>query len=522
MDTDRPVPRALGLAAVCLGTFMLLLDLTVINVALPSIQVDLGASFEDLQWLIDAYAVTLAAFLLAAGALGDRIGRRRVFVAGLLLFVAASVACALATTPQALIWSRGAQGVGGAIMLAVAPALIAQEYVGRERDKAFAAFGGAAGLAIASGPLVGGGLTAIDWTWIFWLNVPLGVLCFALSARGLRDVRFAVGTGRLGAVSALVLCPALFLVVFGLTEATSAGWTAGVVTGSIAVGLVLLAVVTALQRVPALRIFDAGLLGRRTFLGLSLATLLVFAAIFPIMLFTVLFLQRLLGYSPLQTGLRVLPLTLVLFLTSAATGIVLAPRVPRRLLVAGSLLVTGVGLLLLRLVDVGSSWTALLPGLVVAGLGVGVFNPVRAEATVSLVDERDSGMASGLGSTFQEVGVAFGVALFGTVFSTSFTGRLVERGLPTDLDPVAAADRLAAARAAGTPQARQLVDAVDAAFIDAWHQLSLLTGLTCVGAAVLAFLLMRDGDFPASPATGAPATAAAVPEPGAAAAREAG
>lgn len=498
MDTAR---KQLGLVALCLGTFILLLDLTVINVALPSIQRDLGASFEELQWLIDAYAVSLAAFLLAAGALGDRVGRRKVFLVGLVLFMASSVACALSGSPEALIWSRGVQGVGGAIMLAVAPALIAQEFTGRERDTAFAAFGGSAGLAIASGPLIGGALTSIDWPWIFWVNIPIGVVCFALGVRGLRDVRFDVRWGRYGAISALVLCPALFLVVFGFTEAGSEGWGSGIVLGCIAAGLVLLALATALQRVPALRIFDAGLLGRRTFGGLSLATLLVFAAIFPVMLFTVLYLQRLLGYSAMGTGLRLLPLTGALFIASTVAGIALLPRVPRRLLISGSLVLTGVGLLLLQLIDVGDSWTALLPGLIVAGIGVGVFNPVRAESTVALVDEQDSGMASGLGSTFQEIGVALGVAVFGALFGTTFAARLADRGIPGDIDPVAAADQLAAARGSTDPATQALVTAVDETFIESFHQLSLLTGLACLVAGVAAFLLMRDRDFVAAQPT---------------------
>lgn len=392
------------------------------------------------------------------------------------------------------------QGLGGAIMLAVAPALIAQEYVGRERDVAFAAFGGAAGLAIASGPLIGGALTAIDWSWIFWVNVPIGAVCLLLSLRGLRDVHFEARYGRLGGVSALILCPALFLVVFGLVEADSRGWGSTVVIGCVVVGVALLVLVTALQRIPVLRIFDAGLLRQRTFAGLSVATLLVFAGIFPIMLFTVLYLQRLLGYSPLQTGLRLLPLTVSLFLASTVAGVVLLPRVPRRTLVGGSLVLTGIGLLLLRLVDAGDSWTALLPGLVLAGLGVGVFNPVRAESTVSLVEEQDSGMASGLGSTFQEIGVALGVALFGALFSGTFADRLADRGVPGDIDPVTSADQLAAARASVDPQTQSLVAAVDRSFMDAWHQLTLLTGMTCVVAGVVAFLLMRDRDFPAPPA----------------------
>jgi len=487
--------RRLGLVALCVGTFMLLLDLTVINVALPPIQEELGASFSDLQWMIDAYALGLAAFLLAAGAVGDRVGRRRVFLAGVVLFMATSALCALATSPGMLVVARGLQGLGGAIMLASAPALIAQEFSGRERNTAFAAFGGVTGLAVASGPVIGGALTEVDWPYIFWLNIPLGGLAFVLAWVGLRDRPVRSATGRLGWVSALVLCPGLFLVVLGLTEASHSGWTSREVLGSFAVGGVLLVVVVLMQRNLAVRIFDAGLLRARTFLGLGLATLLVFAGVFPVLLFSVLYLQRLQGYSALETGVRLLPMTLALFFASSAAGAVLLGRVPRRVLASGALAVTAVGLGLLVLLDTGSSWTALLPGMVVAGLGVGVFNPVRAESTVALVDERDSGMASGLGSTFQEVGVAVGVALFGTLFSSAFAGALTDRGLPEMNDLGASAQALDAARDNPNPVVAQMFGLVEESFLEAWDGLALGTALACAIGAVLAWCLMREKDF---------------------------
>jgi EmrB/QacA subfamily drug resistance transporter len=492
--------KHLGLIAVYIGSFMLLLDLTVINVALPDIQQALAASFSDLQWLIDAYALSLAAFLLVAGSLGDRIGRRKVFLSGVLIFVLFSLTCAMSSSPGTLIWSRALQGVGGAFMLATAPALIAQEFTGRARDVAFAAFGGVTGLAIASGPIIGGALTSISWTWIFWLNLPLGIACVGFGLAGLRDRPLKTQTGRYSWVSALILCPALFLVIFGFTEAGRTKWDSLTVLTLIGTGVVLLGVVIAMQQVAPIRMFDAGLLKAPTFLGLGLGCLFIFSAVFPMLLFAVLYFQRILGYSAFQTGLRLLPFTLALFVGSSVAGAVLLGKVSRRVLVTTSLLVTGVGLILLRLAGPDSNWTILLPGMIVAGLGVGVFNPVRAEGTVALVEEQDSGMASGLGSTLQELGVALGVAFFGSLFSTTFASSMADHGLSNGINLGSASQQLEQARSSADPALHQMYIVATQGFIDAWDQLALLTGLTCIAAGVLAWFMMHERDFLTAPA----------------------
>jgi Na+/melibiose symporter-like transporter len=274
----------------------------------------------------------------------------------------------------------------------------------------------------------------------------------------------------------------------------------GFLLGRVGSGTLLLAVVIAMQGLAPIRMFDAGLLKARTFLGLGLGCLFIFSAVFPILLFAVLYFQRILGYSAFQTGLRLLPFTLALFVGSFVAGAVLLGKVSRRVLVTTSLLVTGGGLILLRLAGPDSDWTILLPGMIVAGLGVGVFNPVRAEGTIALVTERDAGMASGLGSTLQELGIALGVAFFGSLFSTTFASSIADHGLSKSINLGSASQQLEQARNAADPALHQMYIVATQGFIDAWDQLALLTGLTCMAAGVLAWFLMHEREILTPPA----------------------
>ena len=238
------------LVAVCVATFMLLLDITVVNVALPSIREDLGSSFEDLQWVVDAYALTLAALVLTAGSLADRLGRRRVFLFGLVVFTGASVACALATTPAMLNVARAVQGVGGAVMFAVSLALTAQEFRGAERGTATAIYGASIGVALAAGPLVGGALTdGFGWEWIFWINAPIGVATIAITVAKVAESRDqnARGVDWFGLVS---FSAANGLLVYALVRGNSEGWGSTLVAGCLgAAALLLVAFVLAQARV---------------------------------------------------------------------------------------------------------------------------------------------------------------------------------------------------------------------------------------------------------------------------------
>lgn len=392
------------LAAVSTATFMLLLDVTVVNVALPDIQRTLRATFIDLAWVIDAYALTLAAFLLTAGSLADRLGRRRVFVAGLAVFTIASLLCGLAATPLMLNLARAAQGVGGAVMYAVAPALIASGFQGRERGIAFGVSGGVTGLAVAIGPLIGGALTEISWRWVFLLNVPVGLAVALVMLT--RVAKSPSVPGRIDWPGTALLSSALAMLVFALIRG-SIGLLAGAV--------VLLVVFVRVERASPDPMLDLTLFRNRSFAGLSLATVAINAAVYVSLLFMVLYLQNTLGYTSFETGLRFLPFTLVLFVAAAVAG-TFAAQIPARLLIGGGSLAVGAGFLLTSL-DPGSPWTALLPGMVLAGLGMGLFNPARAATAVDLVPLSRAGMSSGISETFQQGGVALGIAALASVGS---------------------------------------------------------------------------------------------------------
>src|ERR671924_964674 len=440
------------LLAVSVATFMLLLDITVVNVALPSIRDDLGASFTDLQWVVDAYALTLAALVLAAGSLADRLGRRRVFAAGLAIFTSASLLCALAPDPTFLNLARAVQGVGGAIMFAVSLALIAQEFpAGRERGTAMGVYGASIGMAVAIGPLIGGALTdSLGWESIFYLNVPIGVAAIAITYLKVRERRDPNAT-RVDWPGVATFSGALLLLGLALVRGNDEGWGSTLIVSLFAGSAALLVSFLAIERRVAEPMLPLGLFRRRAFTGVQLAAFAVSGSLFSLFLYLTLYLQNYLGLSPFEAGLRYLPITVASFVAAPIAGALLS-RVPARLLMSTGLAVGGLGLLLMSGIGAGDDWTTLLGGFLVAGAGVGLLNPVIADVAVSVVPKQQSGMAAGINDTFRQVGVAVGIAVWGAIF--------VGRG----------ADKVAEV-AAGTPAAsgdrpRQLVEATSSGSLD--------------------------------------------------------
>ncbi len=412
------------LVAVGLGVFMLLLDITIVNVALPDIERSLGASLSDLQWVIDAYALSLAAFLLTAGAIGDRVGRRTVFAAGIVIFTCGSLLCGLANDPTTLALARGVQGVGGAIMFAVSLALLSTTYRGDDRGVAFGVFGAITGVAVAVGPVLGGAITSgLSWRWIFFVNLPVGVLALVVTLRAVAESRDP-HPRRLDWVGFATFSAGLALLVFGLIRSNESGWGSAEVLGSLAASAVLLvafAIAETVQREP---MFDLGLFRVPTFIGGLAAAFGISASLFSLLTYLVIYMQNLLGYSAIQTGVRFLPLSLAIFFTAAIAGR-LSAHVPTRLLIGPGFVLVGIGLLLMRGLAPDSDWTVLLAGLIVAGVGAGFINVPLASTAVAVVEPARAGMASGINSTFRQVGIATGVAALGAVvahFSAS-TGR---------------------------------------------------------------------------------------------------
>jgi EmrB/QacA subfamily drug resistance transporter len=478
------------LTAVCLATFMLLLDITIVNVALPDISRDLDAGFDDVQWVIDAYALMLAALLLTAGSLADLLGRRRVFVFGLASFTVASILCALAPTALVLILARGAQGIGGAAMFATSLALLAQEFHGRERGTAFGVWGATTGAAVAIGPLVGGALTSgLGWPSIFLLNLPIGIATMAIALRWVpesRDER----AGEIDRVGLVTFSAALFLFVFALIRGNEAGWGSPLIVVLLAGSGVLLALFIEAERRGSHPMFDLSLFRNRTFAGASIAAFALSASMFAMFLYLTLYLQTILGHSPLETGLRFLPISVLSFVAAAISG-KLTARLPARALLGGGLLLVGLGLLLMRGLDAGSDWTVLLPGFVVAGLGVGTINPSVANAAIGVVVPARSGMASGISTTFRQVGIATGIAGLGAVFHGQLLGRLGD-GVAHAVSAGAAPQAVAQAPAADRPR---LEGAIDAAFTAALDHILLVAAIVAIAGGVLALALVRGSDF---------------------------
>jgi EmrB/QacA subfamily drug resistance transporter len=400
---------------------MLLLDVTVVNVALPAIRADLGASFAELQWVIDAYALTLAATLLAWGALADRVGRRRVFAGGLVLFVACSALCGTAPSPLVLDLARAAQGVGAAAMFASSLAILANEFEGAERGLAFGVWGGITGAALAIGPLVGGLLTdGPGWRWVFLVNLPIGAALVWLTARSVPESRERrprpvdlAGMATFG-----VAC---FLATYGLIRGNEDGWGSAPIAGSLAAAGLLLVAFVAVERRSAAPMLPLSLFRIPAFTGTALVAFAQSVALYPLLLFMAIYLQEGLGLSATATGLRLLPLTLVLAAVAPLSGR-LSVRWPLRVPLTAGLVLIGVALLLMRAVDTGSDWTALLPGLLVGGLAVGTISPALAAAMVAVLPVERSGLASGINNTFRQLGIAIGIAGLGAIFEHDARG----------------------------------------------------------------------------------------------------
>jgi EmrB/QacA subfamily drug resistance transporter len=503
------------LLTVCLATFMLLLDITVVNVALPDIQRELKASFTDLQWVVDAYSLMLASVLLTAGSLADIFGRKRVFIIGLILFSVASLLCGLAGSPTPLNLARGFQGVGGAVMFACAPALLAQEFEGRERATAFGIWGATIGGAVAVGPLVGGVLTEhLGWEWIFFVNVPIGALTAITASMRLHEYRPESGA-RVDWAGVVTFSGALFCLVLALIRANDEGWGSATIVGLLVASVVLLIAFAVAERHGKEPMLDLSFFRNRTFTGAQITAFAISASMFSMFLYLTLYMQNVLNYSPLQAGLRFLPVSVVSFLAAPLAGRLIS-RVPIRLLLFGGLCLVGGGLLLMGGLSPSSAWTTLLAGFLIAGTGVGFVNAPLSFTAVSVVDQRLSGTASGINNTFRQVGIATGIAGLGAIFQTRVTDGLhtALAGAPV---PPGNVDRLGEAVASGgTRQAVQSVpagardvvaEAARRAFIDGLNDLLIIAALVAFIGAVAALLLVRSSDFIAQgpPAAAPPA-----------------
>ncbi len=410
-----------ALIIVCVAVFMLLLDITVVNVALPSIQRDLNTSFTDLQWVVDAYALLLATCMLNAGTLGDLFGRKRIFIGGVAIFTVASALCGSATSPLFLNLARGLQGVGGAAMFAVSLAIISQEFQGRERGTAFGIWGATVGAAVAIGPLAGGALTEwAGWRWIFFVNVPIGIACVAAAWMYLHESRDE-GHGGFDWLGFVFFTGGLFSLVLALLRGESWGWGGGKTVGLFVAAVVLLVSFVIAELRQKVAMFDLALFRKPSFTAAQIVAFTISSSMFSMFLFFTLYLQNQLHYSPLATGLRFLPLSLLAFVAAPLSGR-LSTRIPVRILLGVGMALVGLALVLMHGLTPSSGWTALLPGFLVGGVGIGLVNPALAGVAVGVVEPRRAGMASGINNTFRQVGIATGIAGLGAIFQSKVHG----------------------------------------------------------------------------------------------------
>ena len=402
-------------AITSLALFMVVLDNLVVSTALPVIRTDLGATIEELEWTVNAYTLTFAVFLLTGAALGDRFGRRRMFLLGLGLFTAASAAAALAPSMEALIAARAVQGVGGAIVTPLTLTLLSAAFPAEKRGVALGAWSGIAGLAVAAGPLVGGAVVeGIAWQWIFWLNVPIGLvlLPFARVLTESHGPDKALDLPGLGLASA-----GLFGVVWGLVHGNSDGWSSPQIVASLAAGVALLALFVAWEARAKEPMLPLRFFRDRAFAAANGASLAMYFGMFGSVFLLSQFFQTAQGYSPLEAGLRVLPWTAMPMLVAPVAG-ALSDRIGGRPFLAGGLALQAIGLAWIAAVssaDVG--YSSLVGPFVVSGIGMGMFFAPVANIVLTAVGARDEGKASGASNAIREVGGVFGVAVLASIFA---------------------------------------------------------------------------------------------------------
>ena len=495
------------LLAVCVATFMLLLDITVVNVALPDIQKSLGASLSSLQWVVDAYSLTLAAFLLTAGSLADRIGRRRVFAVGFLIFTIASFLCGISPNATVLNLARGLQGVGGAAMFATSLALIAQEFQGKERGTAIGAWGATVGGAVAVGPLIGGALTeGLGWEWIFFVNVPIGAAAIVLTVTKLANLK-APDPSPIDWPGLAAFSLGLFGLIFALIRGNAEGWTSPQILGSLIAAGVLLVVFVGIQMRSRNAMLDLSLFRKPAFAGVSIVAFALSSSMFSLFLYITLYVQDVLGHSPLSAGVIFLPLTVLSFFVAPVAG-KLSARIPIRALLGVGLTFVGIGLLLMHGVELGDTWTTLLAGFLLAGAGIGMVNPGIAQTAIGVVPPQKAGMASGINNTFRQVGIATGVAALGAVFQSQVSSKLAElapQAPPSFADAVSSGAIHAAVQGAPAGQQAPLTTAANQAFISGFNEILLIGTIVALVGAVAGFALVRSRDFVVAPDGEAPA-----------------
>jgi EmrB/QacA subfamily drug resistance transporter len=482
----------------CSALFMVMFDNTFVNVALPSIQKDFDASLSALEWTINAYTLTFAVLLVTGGRLGDLFGRRRIFLYGVVLFALSSATIALAPTDGWLVASRAVQGVGAALMMPGSLSILTNAFPPAERGKAIGTWAGVSALALAIGPLVGGYLTEeVSWRAIFLLNLPVAAGALVMTLFAAEESRDETAERKVDIPGIVALTVSLASLVLALVEGNSWGWGSAGVIGLLVLSVAAGVAFVAIERRARVPIVDFAFFKARSFVGANIVAFTVSFAMFAMFFFIALYMQNVLGYSPLEAGVRFLPSTLVVMVTGPIAGR-LADRLGARPLMVGGLLITSVALFLQSRIHVGSGYETLWPGFVLMGLGLGLIMSPMSMAAMNSVDRSKAGVASGTLSMFRMVGGTFGVAALGALVAG--VGRHdLEQSLPglTGGARERVVEGLGSAAALEGAPAR-VVDAAHAAFVDALSQgLTVASIATLAAAAVAWFLISPKPDAPA-------------------------
>ena len=406
------------LFAVSFGLFMIMLDNTVVNVALPTMQRDLHVSISQLEWVVIAYALTFAALLITGGKLGDLYGRRRIFVVGLAIFTLSSLACGLAPTAGFLIGARAVQGAGAALMNPATLSIIVATFPPRQRGTAIGIWAGVSALALAIGPLGGGLITEhINWNWIFFINIPIGALAIVVSQLVIRESRDTSVEQSIDAPGLITSGAGLFFFSYALVEGNRHGWTSPEILAFFALGFAVLSAFVVLQQRRRLSLLDLSLFRIGAFTGANIVAMLVSLSMFGVFFFVTLYVQNILHYRPAKAGATFLPMVLLIIFIAPIAGR-LSDRIGSRWLMGGGMTLLGISLLLYERVTVHSNFWTLLPPMLVGGFGMAMTMSPMTSAAMGAVPVDKAGVGSGVLNSFRQVGGSLGIALMGAIIGS--------------------------------------------------------------------------------------------------------
>ena len=406
------------LAAVAFGLFMIMLDNTVVNVALPSIERDLHISISELEWIVTAYALVFASVLITGGKLADLFGRRRIFVVGLVIFTASSLACGLAASAGFLIGARAVQGVGAALMSPATLSIITATFPPRQRGMAIGIWAGVSALALAIGPLAGGLIVDnINWNWIFFINVPVGIAGIVASQIFIKESRDTSHEQSVDVPGLVTSGLSLFVLTYALIEGNRHGWASPEIVGLFAAAAVLMAAFVLVEHRQRLPMLDLSLFRNSSFTGANIVALLVSLGMFGVFFYVSLYVQNVLGYTPTQAGAMFLPMTVLIILVAPFAGRA-SDRVGSRWLMGGGMMLLGISLLFYQRAGVHSNFWTLLPAMILGGVGMASTMSPMTSAAMGAVPVDKAGVGSGVLNSFRQVGGALGIAAMGAILAS--------------------------------------------------------------------------------------------------------